>query len=153
VISWRLTYKFFYRICSVELPIKSWIKKPDIVTKIQEISHTTGVFAVVVGIGYIECKQSKYAVKTETESCFWRPFWTRRVLVITAHFVSRSSNCALKCLGLVYKKLSYSRGTARCVVSIEILPIATQRCRNYLYDKSWPNRWYEVADLVGGNAW
>ena len=52
-----------------------------------------------------------------------------------------------------YKKLSYRRGTARCVVSIEILPIATQQCRNYLYDESWPNRWYEVGDLVGGNAW
>ena len=51
-----------------------------------------------------------------------------------------------------YKKLSYRRGTARCVVSIEILPFATQQCRNYLYDKSWPNRWYEVGDLVGGNA-
>ena len=50
------------------------------------------------------------------------------------------------------KKLSYRRGTARCVVSIEILPIATQQCWNYLY-KSWPNRWYEVGDLVGGNAW
>ena len=50
------------------------------------------------------------------------------------------------------KKLSYRRGTARCVVSIEILPIATQQCRNYLYDKSWPNRWYEDGDLVGGNA-
>jgi len=34
------------------------------------------------------------------------------------------------------KKLSYRRGTVRCVVSIEILPIATQQCRNYLYDKS-----------------
>ena len=34
------------------------------------------------------------------------------------------------------KKLSYRRGTARCVVSIEILPIVTQQCRNYLYDKS-----------------
>ena len=52
-----------------------------------------------------------------------------------------------------HKKLSYRRGTARCVVSIEILPIDTQKCRNYLYDKSWPNRWYEVGDLVGGNAW
>jgi len=30
------------------------------------------------------------------------------------------------------KKLSYRRGTARCVMSIEILPIATQQCRNYL---------------------
>jgi len=50
------------------------------------------------------------------------------------------------------KKLSYRRGTARCVVSFEILPIATQQCRNYLYDKSWPNRWYEVGGLAGGNV-
>ena len=34
------------------------------------------------------------------------------------------------------KKLSYHRGTARCVVSVEILPIAKQQCRKYLYDKS-----------------
>jgi len=34
------------------------------------------------------------------------------------------------------KKLSYRRGTARCVVSVEILPIVTQQCKNYLYDKS-----------------
>jgi len=27
-----------------------------------------------------------------------------------------------------------------------------QQCRNYLYDKSWPNGWYEVGNLVGGNA-
>ena len=45
------------------------------------------------------------------------------------------------------KKLSYRRGTARCVVSVEILPIATQQCRNYLYDKSWTNRSYEVGGL------
>jgi len=30
------------------------------------------------------------------------------------------------------KKLSYRRGTARCVVSVEILPVATQQCTNYL---------------------
>ena len=34
------------------------------------------------------------------------------------------------------KKLSYRRVTARCVVSVESLPTATQQCRNYLYDKS-----------------
>ena len=34
------------------------------------------------------------------------------------------------------KKLSYRRGTARCTVSVEILPIAMQQCRSYLYDKS-----------------
>jgi len=32
--------------------------------------------------------------------------------------------------------LSYRRVTARCVLSAVILPIATQQCRNYLYDKS-----------------
>ena len=47
------------------------------------------------------------------------------------------------------KKLSYRRGTARCVVSVKILPIATQQCRDY--DKSWPNPWYKVGGLVGGN--
>ena len=46
------------------------------------------------------------------------------------------------------KLVSYRRRTARCVVvSVEILPIATQQCRNYLYDKSWTNRYYEVAGL------
>ena len=32
------------------------------------------------------------------------------------------------------KKLSYRQGTARCFVSVEILSIATQQCRMYLYD-------------------
>ena len=34
------------------------------------------------------------------------------------------------------KKLSYRRVTARCVLSVVILPITSQQCRNYLYDKS-----------------
>ena len=34
-----------------------------------------------------------------------------------------------------HKKLSYRRVTARCVLSVVILPIDTQQC-NYLYDKS-----------------
>ena len=34
------------------------------------------------------------------------------------------------------KKLSYRRGTARYIMPIEILPIAKQQCRNYLYDQS-----------------
>jgi len=40
---------------------------------------------------------------------------------------------AIREIGSMNKKLNYHRGTARCVVSIEILPIATQQCRNYLY--------------------
>ena len=47
--------------------------------------------------------------------------------------------CLPVCLSVTmitkYKKLSYRRGSTRCIVSIEILPIATQQCRNYLYDK------------------
>jgi len=39
-------------------------------------------------------------------------------------------------LSVKNEKLSYRRGTARCVVSVEILPIAAQQSRNYLYDKS-----------------
>ena len=34
------------------------------------------------------------------------------------------------------KKLSYRRETARWVVLVEILLVATQQCRNYLYNKS-----------------
>ena len=30
----------------------------------------------------------------------------------------------------INKKVSDRRGTARCVVSVKILPIATQQCRN-----------------------
>ena len=48
----------------------------------------------------------------------------------------RHSNRPAIGLTVLDKKLSYRRGTARCVVSVEILPIATQQCRNYLYDKS-----------------
>jgi len=51
-----------------------------------------------------------------------------------------------------YKMLGYGQVTARCVLSVVILPITTQQCRTYLYDKSWPNRWYEVGGLVGGNV-
>jgi len=54
--------------------------------------------------------------------------------------------------GFYNKKLSYRRETARCVVSVAILPIATQQCRNYLYDKSWTNRSYEVGGLQWDNV-
>ena len=44
---------------------------------------------------------------------------------------------ARKCIKkLVTRSIIYHRGTARCVVSVEILPIGTQQCRNYLYGKS-----------------
>jgi len=46
------------------------------------------------------------------------------------------TKCVRLTTTLINKKLGYRRGTERCGVSIEILPIATQQCRNYLYDKS-----------------
>ena len=47
------------------------------------------------------------------------------------------------------KKLSYRRGTARCVVSVEILPVVTQQCRNYLYDKSRAKYQLSLIDQCG----
>jgi len=44
------------------------------------------------------------------------------------------------------------RDRAICVVSVEILPTATQQCRNYLYDKSWTNQSYEVGRLQWDNV-
>ena len=76
-----------------------------------------------------------------------RPRWMRN----TSRILSPWANLPLtylRCTRIkVDKKLSYRRGTARCVVSVEILSIATQQCRNYLYDKSWTHRSYEVGGL------
>ena len=55
---------------------------------------------------------------------------------VTAFVQSRETvNCKITKIRC-YKKLSYRRVTARCVLSVVILPVATQQCRNYLYDKS-----------------
>ena len=64
-------------------------------------------------------------IRSFTQTCFniYKPWSFASYTVALGHLNSN-------------KKLSYRRGTARCVVSIEILPIATQQCRNYLYDKS-----------------
>jgi len=46
------------------------------------------------------------------------------------------------------KKLRYRQGTARHIVSVEILPVAMQQGRNYLYDRSTPEE-IEVMKLEG----
>jgi len=51
-------------------------------------------------------------------------------------FVIRNDTIGTVLVMLKYKKLTYRRRITRCIVSVEILPIATQQCRNYLYDKS-----------------
>ena len=52
--------------------------------------------------------------------------WLLRRPMFTPHHIRMWSPTILN------KKLSYRRGTARCVVSVEISPIVTQQCRNYL---------------------
>jgi len=74
-----------------------------------------------------------------------QPIFVRGILKKTWHKITHLST---KC----NKKLRYRRVTARCVLLVVILPVTTQQCRNYLYDNSWPNRWYEVGGLVGGNV-
>ena len=56
---------------------------------------------------------------------------THTALCQFSHGVYTGQRCPKK-----YKKLSYRRGITRRVVSVEILPIVTQQCRNYLYDNS-----------------
>ena len=62
---------------------------------------------------------------------------TRLIVVVVVLLIPVSTCGFVRVIGFKSnKKLSYRRGTARCVVSVEILPVATQQCRNYLYDKS-----------------
>jgi len=78
--------------------------------------------------------------------CFAPPPRVPKILVVT-HFrrcivyTEANDDCCWD------KKLSYRRGTTRCVVSVEILPTATQQCRNYLYDKSWTKYQLSLIDL------
>ena len=39
--------------------------------------------------------------------------------------------------------ISETIATCSQLLTVAILQITTQQCRNYLYDKSWPNQWYE----------
>jgi len=76
-------------------------------------------------------------------SADWFQLWFYVPLDAVGHFGDVSPSQS-RCL------LRNTRSSAietRCVVSVEILPIATQQCRNYLYDKSWTNRSYEVGGL------
>ena len=90
------------------------------------------------------------------ESVSHRPVKTNNlhtvIQYITSESETHSSSMTAAFVTVIDKKLSYRRVTARCVLSVVILPITTQQCRNYLYDKSWRNRWYEVVGLVGGNV-
>jgi len=55
-----------------------------------------------------------------------------RKLAYYGHIMRKQGSCLEK----TDKKLSYRQVTARCVLSVVILPITTQQYRNYLYKKS-----------------
>jgi len=96
---------------------------------------------------FIRQRTKLYIVITGSCRCFVA------LLFSSVWIVTVRDRC--ECMALsknINKKLSYRRVTARCVLSVVILPVATQQYRNYLYDKSWPNWWYEVGGLVGGNV-
>jgi len=73
--------------------------------------------------------------------------WHQISIGLQVSYMKRRKQIARSDVTVLDKKLSYHRGTARCVVSVEVLPIAMQQCRNYLYDKSWTNLSYEVGRL------
>jgi len=97
------------------------------------------------GISLATCKSAPRSRQITMPAAHRSVFFTGRMPFLPPNQQCQSTERKL------YKKLSYRRVTARCVLSVVILPITMQQCRNYLYNKSWPNRWYEVGGLVGGN--
>jgi len=85
------------------------------------------------------CAFCCHCIRRQITDCrSWRKIWT-------FFFRSRHVDSIIS----FYKKLSYWRGTAICLVSVEILPVATQQSRNYLYGKSWTSRSYTLAGSSG----
>ena len=76
----------------------------------------------VQGVSLHGSRESTYKAGTISE----RGLLTQLAIAASTEYDSNST----------HKKLSYRRVTARCVLSVVILPITTQQCRNYLYDKS-----------------
>ena len=68
--------------------------------------------------------------------CLCTHVWCQLATSLTKFTYKLATHLSTSDVAVLYKKLSYRRSTARCVVSVEILPTATQQCRNYLYDKS-----------------
>ena len=62
--------------------------------------------------------------------------WRKIASLETDVFAQRYALIVVVHATIGYKKLGYRRVTARCVLSVVILPITTQQCRNYLYYKS-----------------
>jgi len=120
--------------------------------QLHDISARTqlhGVSAIHSGVSILLQAQNNRLHRLENNGyCKMGHLWEerQRSWLITSNFVPWSLR------NYLHKKLCYRRVTTRCVLSVVILPIATQQCRNYLYDKSWPYWWYEVGGLVGGDV-
>jgi len=115
--------------CSkIQIRYSSVIYRCDSLSFLNEHLHTCrlGPYSWIIQIGwsdrffltgFVLIEIRIFKVQTQTTAVIWH--------------LSQLANSTVQ-----DNKLSYRRGTARCVVSVEILPIATQQCRNYLYDKS-----------------
>ena len=111
-------------------------------------SSSVKVVPIVAMCCMINEKTNKFGA---TNMSIIKPVWKTAIISIIIRS-TQTIKVETVFVTVLNKKLSYRRGTARCVLSVVILPITKQQCRNYLYDKSWPNRWYEVGGLVGGNV-
>ena len=113
-----------------------WIKHTDILLPLLNVKTT-----------FENIQKKEYCIK-----CIWYRRGTGSLNILLSNCRNRSvlsNGKEVHSLSFSYKrenkKLSYRRGTARCVVSVEILPTAAQQRRNYLYDKSWTNRSWSLS--------
>jgi len=120
--------------------------------------YSTGALLVII-VYWKACVIGKIVGRTSEQSIYLTFAGTHTAdrLLYTATKVVDANNMNLNCnnviclndqdsLSILYKNLRYRQRTARCVVSVEILPIATQQCRNYLYDKSWTKYQLSLID-------
>ena len=120
-------------------------------SRVRPSAHHTFLFAIIGPRGVVN-NASTESMHTPLQDSLYgidnrngKPF-TQLIAERTENVYDVSAHCsrirrldggtARRPVSLRNKKLSYRRGTARCVVSVEILPTVTQESRNYLYDKS-----------------
>jgi len=81
------------------------------------------------GISLATCKSAPRSRQITMPAAHRSVFFTGRMPFLPPNQQCQSAERKL------YKKLSYHRVTARCVLSVVILPITMQQCRKYLYNK------------------
>jgi len=118
-----------------------WLKKVIRDVKSRTVSRTALINIVLANIrnssssiiprrGFVVRLGASETGKTSSRPVVGAEQWSR-----SQHYV-RKHSCKRHTRTRYDKNLSYCRVTARCVLPVVILPITTQQCTNYLYDKS-----------------